>query len=211
MNAPGAFQNQKEWLDMMEQAAPKANNAMAWYHLGVMRYDLGDVDGARKAWETALTCRTSPWPLRNLGRWQIRHGDKEQGLSMLEQAARMLPDQRATAIECGNFLIKEKQYDRWLALLSQLGEGVRADGRLRMLEAQALIESGKLDQGEAILLGGIVVADIREGEVSLSELWYRLQEKKIAAREGIAEDEALRARVIAECPPPAELDFRMVT
>lgn len=50
---------------------------------------------------------------------------------------------------------------------------------------------------------------IREGEVSLTDLWYRLHEARLAADEGIAIDDALRAHVRQAFPPPPRIDFRM--
>ena len=68
---------------------------------------------------------------------------------------------------------------------------------------------GDLEAVEQILAGELVVADLREGEVSLSDLWYGMHEKRLAAAENIPVDEALRRRVRREFPPPARLDFRM--
>jgi hypothetical protein len=52
------------------------------------------------------------------------------------------------------------------------------------------------------------IASIREGEASLSDLWFELQERKLAAKEGVPVDEALRKRVRKELPPPSRIDFR---
>jgi hypothetical protein len=51
--------------------------------------------------------------------------------------------------------------------------------------------------------------DLREGEVSLSELWYRLHECARAAEEGCDIDDELRLRVRQQFPPPQRLDFRL--
>ena len=64
---------------------------------------------------------------------------------------------------------------------------------------------------ERIVLSGIEVADLREGENVLTDLWFGLQEKRIAAAEGVPIDEELRARVRRECVPPPEIDYRMST
>lgn len=50
--------------------------------------------------------------------------------------------------------------------------------------------------------------DLREGEASLTDLWFDLQERRIAAAEGVVVNEALRQRVRQTCPPPAHLEFR---
>ena len=56
---------------------------------------------------------------------------------------------------------------------------------------------------------GAGVADLREGERSLSQLWFEFHERRLASQEGHPIDEALRARVRAEFPVPPEIDFRM--
>jgi hypothetical protein len=44
-------------------------------------------------------------------------------------------------------------------------------GRFRLLEARAAALGGDLGHARSILEAGLEVADLREGEVSLSELW----------------------------------------
>lgn len=80
---------------------------------------------------------------------------------------------------------------------------------LRILEARALLELGRLEEAAAFLDEEVDVPDIREGEVTLSDLWFALHERRLAAEEGVAVDDALRERVRREFPPPRRIDFRM--
>ena len=50
---------------------------------------------------------------------------------------------------------------------------------------------------------------IREGEVALTDLWFDLQTKRLAAAENMPVDDNLKERVKRELPPPARIDFRM--
>ena len=43
---------------------------------------------------------------------------------------------------------------------------------------------------------------MREGEVTMTELWFNLHEQLVAAREQRPIDEGLKKRVRAESPPP---------
>jgi hypothetical protein len=52
-------------------------------------------------------------------------------------------------------------------------------------------------------------ATVQEGELTLSELWFSLQEKKVALAEGVEISDDLKARVRHDFPPPYEIDFRM--
>jgi len=62
---------------------------------------------------------------------------------------------------------------------------------------------GDLDLAEAILEedGGLEIPDIKEGEISITELWFSIAEKK-AARDGLPFDRAT-------AKPPKKFDFRM--
>ena len=53
------------------------------------------------------------------------------------------------------------------------------------------------------------ITDIREGEGGPAHLWYAYQAKRVAAAEGVADDDELRKRVRREFPPPPYLDFRL--
>ena len=79
---------------------------------------------------------------------------------------------------------------------------------MRYYEAKARLELGDFDAVERILQRGFVLDDLREGESSLTDLWFSLHEQRLAAREGVAVDETLRKRVRRECPAPAHLEFR---
>ena len=92
---------------------------------------------------------------------------------------------------------------RYLALPS------RSAGRIRLLEGQAALAAGDFDRVERLLGEKLVIDDLREGERSLSHLWFELHEKRLSAAEGLPLDEALRERVRRQFPVPEHLDFRM--
>ena len=125
------------------------------------------------------------------------------------QAHALAPECRPLAVECCQALIEAGRPAEALSLVDRLSPELRGHGRVRLLEARAALDAGELDRVESILLGGIEVPDMREGEVALSDLWYRLQERRIAAAEGVPIDDALKERVRRECPPPRQIDFRM--
>ena len=79
-----------------------------------------------------------------------------------------------------------------------------------VLMARAALDAGQLDSAEKILLSkDLVMPDLWEGELLLSDTWYGLQEQKMARQSGVAVDDMIRARVRCECPPPSHLEFRM--
>jgi len=54
-----------------------------------------------------------------------------------------------------------------------------------------------------------IIADIQEGEVSVSDLWQRLHELRLSRREGRPVDEVIRQRAKTSIPRPAASRLRM--
>jgi len=113
------------------------------------------------------------------------------------------------AVECGRALVEADRSHEWLDLVADLPEPIRSVGRIRLLQAQAALAVGDFETVERTFADRPVVADMREGEVSLSQLWFDYHERRLSAAENVPLDDALRARVQVEFPVPQELDFRM--
>lgn len=209
--APGGYLVQDEWHALLEAAlrAGRGSNWLAWYHLGVMRHHTGDLEGARGAWERSLVQTVTPWAMRNLAVLASEDGQFLAAAQWYVAAWRMQPTLMPLTVECARALIDAGRPEEWLALLDELAESLRFKGRIRLLEAQAALAVGDLARVEGILADKPVVVDMREGEVSLSQLWFDYHEQRLSAAESVAIDEALRARVRREYPVPQEFDFRM--
>ena len=106
-------------------------------------------------------------------------------------------------------MIQAGHASTWLDLLAELPDSVRQVGRIRLLEAQAALSVGDTKSLQRFFDAPVVVPDIREGEISLSDLWFGYQEQRVSQAEQLPIDAALRARVHREFPPPADIDFRM--
>ena len=209
--APPSYMVQAPWREMLESAAGDDANWSAWLHLGVMRYYTGDRDGAREAWERAQNLNETPWVLRNLAvlaREEDRLGD---AADLLLTAARLKPDLQPLLVECARALLAAGRPGDWLQLLRSVPQPVRSAGRVVLLEGQAALAAGELATVERVIDEAREVDDLREGEVSLSDLWYGLHEQRLSAEEGVEIDDELRDRVRREFPPPAHIDFRMHT
>ncbi len=84
-----------------------------------------------------------------------------------------------------------------------LPKATAAIGRVRLCYGFAALRLGRVDEAAAILADfeKDIIPDIREGEVSITEFWYEVQEAE-AKREGKTFDRE-------SVDPPAVLDFRM--
>ena len=210
---PTGYVVQPAWRDLLEQSvqAGLSTNWSAWYHLGVMRYHAGARAAAVQAWERSLADRVTPWALRNLAQAAADDGRAEAAADLYVQACRLHPGLTPLAVECGRALIDAGRPQQWLDLLQQLPASVAAAGRIRLLEGQAALATGDFARVEQLFTDKPVVADLREGELSLSELWFDYHARRLSIAQGRAIDDALVARVRQEYPVPPELDFRMST
>lgn len=202
---------QEEWREILEAAVKegRGDHWLSWLHLGVMRYHAGDDEAARAAWETSIEHQPSSWALRNMAVQASHRGDSPEAAELWLQAYRLAPGLTPLAVECTKALLDAGRAEEVDTLLQTAPAEVLAHGRLRVYQAQAAYELGDFDKAEAILKGSIELADLREGEVLLSDLWYAIQEQRVAAAEGLGVDEELKKRVRKEYPLPEHLDFRM--
>ncbi|MBN2310228.1 MAG: DUF5107 domain-containing protein [Candidatus Hydrogenedentes bacterium] len=208
---PAGWMVQAEWRALLEDALAhgRGDHWLAWLHLGVMRYHAGEVDSAIDAWKHSMHLDPSAWALRNLAVAAQQRERHDEAAGLWLDACAHAPGERQLAVECCTALLKAGRPEEVIALHEGASAGVRGHVRLQILRAKADLAVGDLDRVEAFLVGEVDVPDVREGEVTLSDLWFELQEKRLAAAENLPVDDALRKRVRAEFPPPAHLDFRM--
>ncbi|ADI05906.1 hypothetical protein SBI_02785 [Streptomyces bingchenggensis BCW-1] len=93
-------------------------------------------------------------------------------------------------------------------VLDALRPAVRKRGRFRLLMAQVLLAQGDAVAARAIFDGGFEVADLREGDETLSDTWYAIAER-IVAGDGEPVTDDVRERARAEHPLPERYEFRM--
>lgn len=211
LEPPGAYMTQPEWRDLLEQAVA-AGRGVHWLsllHLGVMRYRAGDRAGAGEAWERSLALEPSAWALRNLAMLAEDEGDVARSVERWTAAVRMKPDLTPLAIEACDALLRAGRYANVRQLIDSLPTRVAGVGRIRLIGATAALRCGDLSAAEALFTRGCEIANIREGELSLSDLWFEWHEARLARELGVPIDDALRRRVRRECPVPREFDFRM--
>ncbi|MFI6920449.1 DUF5107 domain-containing protein [Nonomuraea spiralis] len=195
--APVSYQVGPEWRALLETAPPTWAGLL---HLGVARFHAGDVEGAAAAWESSLALARTPWALRNLAVVVRQAGDHPSAAVLLCEAHAMAPTVRALAVETLEVLI-ETDPAKALTFVDALAPGLRLHGRIRMLECSAAIKAGRLERAQRIADSSLVVDDLREGEDSLGDLWFRYHEARSA--------QADPARVREEYPLPRPYDFRM--
>jgi tetratricopeptide (TPR) repeat protein len=203
---------QPEWHAMLEQSVrqgPDRDNWLAWYHLGVMRFRSGDSEGARAAYERSIELEPSAWAWRDLAVLAREAGNAGAAPELWLRASHLAPALAPLAIECGSALLAAGRTGDLLAFIASLPPRLQSHGRIRLLAARASLAMGDLDAVERYFEQEPDLATVREKETALSDLWFALQEMRLARQRQVPIDDALRREVRQHFPPPEKFDFRL--
>jgi len=210
-DAPKSYVTGDFWLDQLN-ALPEQN----WYsllHIGVIEYAKGNLESAKKAWETSVSTQKSPWALRNLAMlYKNEYHDIKKARTYLLDAFALKKDCRALCNELAALLTANGEDKLWLELYATLSPELRSTGRLRLFCAIALIHCNRLEDATKILNPDFVMSDIKEGELSVSQLWFELYRRLYAKENGLPYDPSNQEQskqADAKYPLPKKLDFRM--
>lgn len=184
-------------------------NWLGFFYAGLFRYHAGDVAGARQAWDESLAQTWTPWAARNLAILSWEQGDTNQAADLLRKAYLGAPEILPLAVEYGRCLIECGRPQDWLDEMSKMKAALRLNGRLRLLQAQAALLVGDLEVVEKFIEEGVLIADLREGESSLTDLWFDYQAKKTSIEEDIPLDDDLIKQIKVQVPVPRNIDFRL--
>ncbi len=147
--------------------------------------------------------------MRNLAVLSSDEGEIQQASDQWLAAARMLPTLLPLAVEACEALLAASRFVELRTFVGKLPSSLRTSGRLRLLDAIAALRSDDLGAVESYFSAPCDIPNIREGELSLSELWFGWHEAVMSRREGKPIDENMRWQVRRDFPLPREFDFRM--
>lgn len=203
--APKSWMLQPEWTVMLERAVNGMDsyNWYAWLQLGMVYLASREPEKAKHALEKSMQLKPSAWGYYGLANIARLEEKLPLAAELALRAASIKPDDASLAKEALRLLTECGFYDKAVAFAALLSPEIASIGRIKLYLAFSYLNVGNLEMTEEILFenGGIVVPDVREGENSVTDLWFELEEKK-AKRDGREFN-----RETAE--PPALLDFRM--
>ena len=208
---PQSYVVGKAWLEKLE-ALPE----QSWYsllHIGVIRYADGDLDGAKKAWEESVAKKPSAWAQRNLSMlYKNELSDMKTAEKYILDAFKLKEDCPALCNEVAALLTADGGDKIWLEIFDTLSEEIKTIGRIRLYKAVALINLGRLEEASEIINPDFIMSDIKEGELSVSHLWFELYRRLYAKETGVIYDPCdlnLAEKADKKYPLPKALDFRM--
>ena len=236
-------EDKKELLSsfmISERWLPRIKNSLAleggstWYsllHYGIAVYEGYDhtkliadaysveeeerrVKVAEYAWKRSLDDERNYWAYRNLAVLEYQRGNIEEAVEYYEKA---IAEDGAffdfgLASEYLGFLADNGMHERLWAVYEILPENCKAADRIKIYAGMAAVKLDKLDYLEKFFAEPHY--DIREGEVSLTNIWFEYCARKIARERGITDLSAdvlngLIDEAWDNCPPDPAIDFRM--
>ena len=175
-----------DWRNMLEKDVKNNNGREALVHLGVIYYENGMEKEAVAIWQKSLPHALA---YRNLSLVEIKNNNLAEALNLMEKAAG-LNNSDSYKSEYADLLIKSGEYEKCWELLSLLPDG--ASDRLWLYRAQSAWHTGHY--GELEKMFEREYSCIREGETTITDLWFKWAEK--TGQEN-------------KTDPPPHIDFRM--
>ena len=202
--APKSYMIQDEWFEMLKKAVKGADtgNWETWMHLGLCYYWRNDFERAENCFEKSLSIKNSAWGLYCLANTMRSTGRNDLAATTMAKAAAMRPCDISLAKEALATLNDSKDYKGIAALVEKLDPSIYI-GKVKYYKAAAIAYLGDIDTAEEMLLenGGMEIPDIREGEISTSDLWVYIQKERARRNGEVLNDEDIKI--------PYALDFRM--
>lgn len=200
---PVSWVGRPEWEELLGAAAKTAPDWQVFLQLAGIRLTDGDTAAARSLFERSNREKVNAWAIYGLACCSQLEHDPEKAVEYALLAHYARPENADLSLFALQLLYESAQWETLLRVEAGLTPAARVLPRVRMYTVFACIHTGDLARAEQLLYaeGGLEVPDIREGEVSLTELWYQLEEAK-AKRDGTLFDRATAT-------PPHQFDFRM--
>ncbi len=206
---PGSWMTQPEWEKLLAAGLRRRSGRhwLSYLHLGVMKLERGDSTAAGDDFKKSLKAAPNPLALRNLGQRESRAGRPEAALKRMLEAWKLPSEfaRAALAREILELMLRLRRFPEAYEFIRSLPPPIAELDRIQILDARASVHVGDLGRADALL--NLERTDIREGERELVEIWYELEERKMALRENVRPGPALRERVRRERKPPAHLIF----
>ena len=200
---PPSYQSQKEWLDMLKSAIlnKDKDNWYAYYLLGTASSASENYSLAEEYLKKSLSLCESAWANYALAVVYKKTGVKEKETEFMLKAYSLRPDDISLMKEVFRTLHENGEDEKIISFYENGSSELKDNKRCLLYYAYALARTGKYLQAEEILCGKdgktyLVVPDVRECELNVTQLWVYIQSCKGMTREQMGE-------------PPYDLDFRM--
>ncbi len=206
--SPRSFNVSPGWVAVLRESAQvRGETWLHPLHLGVAALEAGRFDEARQRLRASLALKDNAHAHRDLALLHERDGGVDAARAAYECAWRRCGNDGNLAVEICDFLFRHKRHADFSAFVQSLPPQTAAHERIVLMRARLALEEGDSPTVRRLLQREFCT--IREGEVSLTDLWFLSYTREAERRHGRALTDDEKQEIIRTCPPPRAIDFRM--
>jgi len=205
---PRSYEISELVKDKLLKAVETNKNWNSLYQLGTTYYGLNDYNNALKYWLLSYECKENAWAARNIAMYYkniAKDYDKAYDYIMkaynLSKKRYIIKDTLSSLNDIG-------KYEKTLDIFNELSSKDKKYGRFLFYYAFALNRLGRNEETTKIINYNFSMHDIREGEISISDLWYNIYGSLLIHHSTKLEFEEIM-KIIDDIKPLNNLDFRM--
>jgi len=185
---PKVFIADKEIVKTLKESMRAGSNRhwYGYYQLGLFYYQEQEYEKAEKVFLSSLELENSPWAYHGLASVYTVTEEKEKacdamvkGIALIQAMAEKEEDRLSYVKEAFSMLEMNEGYQDIINLYEELEDRLQREERIKFYYISALAGVGKYQKAYDLLCaeGGLVMPDMREGEVTIGTLWETLHEK----------------------------------
>lgn len=210
---PSAYVTGEKWIKLLQNSLQslKGKHWYTYLQLGVALYAGGELKEAEECWKKSVESEKNLWALRNLSAlYKNEYKDIKTALYYAKSAYVMAGAKENVSFlrEYASMLIDGNECSEYVKEYERLPEKMQADGRLKIYLAQAYLRLGLPEKSAALITPDFVLCDVKEGELSVSKLWYDIYTAIVEKESGVNAEQAQKIAK-EKYPLPNSLDFRM--
>ena len=205
---PASYNVSPGWTNVLRESA-QAHGA-TWLHhlhLGVAELEGGGFPRAREHFDASLVLKDNAPAHRCLALLDELSGDLVAAEVQYMRAWSLSGNDQNLAIELGEFLARHKRYAAFEAFTRSLPATTGDHERIVLLKAQLALERNEFATVRRLLQREY--ATVREGEISLSDLWFASCVREAERRAGRKLTLTEKGKLMEESPPPRRIEFRV--
>ncbi len=176
---PSSWMVDEEWQRRLSRSLSKegGDSWFALMHMGVMAYENANELDAIEFWEASLRKEPSVWVLRHLAVAAKEAGEEEKAVSLMEEAMKLdaFMSDPALVEEYMGMLIEMKKYKTAWRIYQDIPDAFKEKERIMITAGVAALNAGDESFVRSIFEREFAV--IREGELTLSNLWFEINGK----------------------------------
>ncbi|MCK5128739.1 MAG: DUF5107 domain-containing protein [Clostridiales bacterium] len=207
---PPSYMCDSRWLNIMEKAINQTHKPSSelLFHYGVASYENGNVEVGIKALLQAIEESSSPIISRTLGMLYQKTGDIEKAITYIRKAIENggIAQSSKFAVDYLNVLIEAEYFQDGWEFYESLPSEVKEIEQIQVSAAVAAYEIGQWGFLKKQFSKEYVY--IREGDISIVDLWYKYRAREITETQNIQFEEALKIVKKSDCPP-YNIDFQL--